>query len=81
MTSAVLIINRNDSLCGRCKRGADPSEKAHTTALGYFSREILDDPYHPARIGCGAVFSAVSSGYSGMEKRVQEMRPDLPLLA
>ena len=30
-----LIINRFDSKCGACGKGADPREEAHETQLGY----------------------------------------------
>ena len=68
---AVLFINRNDSECGSCRRGADPYETSHDTMLGYVPAGTK---------GCGEPFTAVSTHYLGlnMKERVMEMRPDLP---
>ncbi len=65
-----LIINLSSSECGDCGFGADPHEKSHITRLGYGK--------HPKK-GCGAKWTKVTSGYSGMKKRLKEMRPDLEL--
>jgi hypothetical protein len=49
--NATLIINGDDSRCGRCGKGADPTELAHVTVLtleGWFA-------------GCGARFVSASS--------------------
>ena len=78
---AILLIGSWSSECSACRRGAKPSEKEHTTALGYFAKAILDDPDHPARKGCGARFVAVTSVYrhdEGIIEAVKQMRPDLP---
>lgn len=76
--TAVLIINRTDSQCGACQRGADPYEKAHITRLGYAAANAPEGS--PERKGCGAVFTEVGSHYrgNGMEEAVKRMRPDLP---
>ncbi len=65
---ATLIINRNDSRCGECKRGANPDEKTHDTVLGF-------NP--DGEKGCGVEWDEVASFYTDMKKRVMEMRPDL----
>ena len=67
---AILFINRTDSECGNCRKGADPYEKAHDSVLGW----------GPTMPGCGETFTAVGSHYrgEGMEEAVRRMRPDLP---
>jgi hypothetical protein len=69
MADTVLTINRFDSHCNACGRGADPMETHHTTVLQY-----APDP--PP--GCGARFIAVTSDYLGMREACTAMRPDLP---
>lgn len=69
---ATLYINLWSSRCGWCDLSALPSDKRHETPCG------LDQ--HP---GCGAVFIATSSDYTGapeMYARIQAMRPDLPFI-
>lgn len=63
-----LIINRFESRCGNCHKGADPREKSHETQLGYGKH----DPK-----GCGAEWRFVTSDYTDMEQGVSAMRPDL----
>lgn len=64
----VLIINRTDSKCGACGRGADPYAKSHDKVIGY----------KPGP-GCGATWTHVTSSYrgGGIEEATLEMRPDL----
>lgn len=69
--TAVLVINRSDSLCTHCGRGCIPWETHHTTLTGY------SDSGNP---GCGAKFIAVSTNYYGMDESVKEYRPDLPFI-
>lgn len=78
---AVLQIGTTSSSCSACNRGADPYEKTHETALGYFESSILDNPDAPERKGCGARYVKVASLYMGlyMEENIKRMRPDLPL--
>lgn len=65
----VLYINRNDSRCGACNRGALMSEKAHDTICEYGPE--TGSP------GCGAVFTQLDSEYSQMKDVVVPIRPDL----
>lgn len=67
---AVLFINRWDSRCGACGRGASPREMSHHTVLSYAG---------PSE-GCGAYFEALSSDYAGdaIREAAQKLRPDLP---
>lgn len=67
-----LIINRFDSKCGACGKGADPREEAHETQLGYGE--------HPPE-GCGIRWRFVTSDYTNMEEGVSAMRPDLEWFA
>jgi hypothetical protein len=69
----VLVINRFDSRCESCGKGASPSEKSHETLLGY----NID----PSKKGCGVTWTHVRSDYSGLDDRIARMRPDLKLLA
>lgn len=62
--TAILYINLSNSICGACGRNADPKEDAHRM-------EIMRGT------GCGAVYVAVSSQYSGMEAVATQLRPDL----
>lgn len=64
---AVLFINRSDSRCGKCNQNADPHAVLHHEVRGHTR-------------GCGALFTAVSSDYMGMDSAVQAMRSDLPWL-
>jgi hypothetical protein len=71
---ATLYINKSESRCGNCGKGADPYEESHITLLGWFA---TNDKMH----GCGAVFDMVDSDYVGMPglvKSIKDMRPDLP---
>lgn len=67
---STLIVNRSESRCGDCGRGADPHELSHDTVLGY------GGPYGP---GCGVVWDSVASDYVGMHMQeiTANMRPDL----
>lgn len=67
--STTLIINRSDSKCGNCNRGADPHDEAHVKCLGYA----------PQPEGCGVVWTHVTTDYTGddIAERAQAMRPDL----
>ena len=69
--TAVLVINRSDSLCTQCGRGCLPWEACHKTMAGYID---YDKP------GCGAKFIAVSTNYYGMDDSVKQYRPDLPFM-
>lgn len=62
-----LIINRSDSQCSNCGKGANPNAKHHTEVLGY----------GPASEGCGQLFTHVTSNYYGMRDVCEVMRPDL----
>lgn len=68
---AILIIDRNDSRCSACGKGASPHENRHRTRLGYGDHDGM---------GCGALFTSVGSNYTGMYRHVQPMRPDIPWL-
>lgn len=63
-----LYINRSDSLCGNCRKGADPYSRSHDRVLGYNPED-----------GCGKVWSKVSTMSYGMDINtiIAEMRPDL----
>lgn len=82
MKEATLIIFNWYSKCSACNGGADPYEKTHTTQLGYFSTEVLDDPDHPLHKGCGAKFTGITAGMYGLgiENDTKRMRPDLPYI-
>lgn len=62
----ILFINRFDSYCGSCKKGADPDEKKHDTILGWA------ESYPP---GCGVTWTHVSTDYVGVDPA--RTRPDL----
>jgi hypothetical protein len=64
---ATLLINRSDSKCFNCDKGARPSDKSHDEAIGWDGREP----------GCGIVWQYVSSEYGDMVEDVRDMRPDL----
>jgi hypothetical protein len=64
-----LIINRSDTKCGNCGKGADPYAESHDVILGY--------PPIGGGPGCGVRWAQVRSDYTGMEDRCREMRPDL----
>lgn len=66
---AKLIINRFDSRCAACGKGADPFETTHNSIVTYGSLNGLP--------GCGAYFTHVTSHYIGMRDVVQSLRPDL----
>lgn len=70
---STLYINLSDSRCGGCNRSVLPQDVRHETPCGY--------DQHP---GCGAEFTSVSSDYADssgdLERRIREMRPDLPFL-
>jgi hypothetical protein len=71
-----LFIDKSDSTCGGCGKGADPYEESHITLLGWHA---VNDNMK----GCGAIYDAVDSNYNwlgDMEQRIREMRPDLPWL-
>ena len=73
---ATLFIDKSDSTCGACGKGADPYEESHITLMGC---SAVNDNMK----GCGAEFTNVSSHYNflgGLEDRIEEMRPDLPFL-
>ena len=65
-----LYINRNDSRCGKCGKGASYDESSHQRVLGWSKEER-------AKPGCGVRWEYVSSDYFGMKKIVSEIRPDL----
>lgn len=61
-----LYINRFDSRCGNCGKGAVPDQVVHDVAYGYKQSE-----------GCGVTFKCVSSNYAGMRALTELRRPDL----
>lgn len=66
-----LYVNRMDSKCGNCGRGADPHAECHDEVLCYA-------PIKPE--GCHVRWRYVSTHYSdegGLHQRISEMRPDL----
>lgn len=74
MTDATLYINKSDSRCGACDKGADPYELTHDTLLGWAA---VNDRMK----GCGATFTAVSSDYFHITgDELSAMRPDLPVV-
>lgn len=73
---ATLFIDKSDSTCGACGKGADPYEESHITLMGWYA---VNDNIK----GCGAKFDSVSTHYNnlgGLEDRIEEMRPDLPFI-
>lgn len=69
-----LYINKSESRCGGCDKGADPYEESHITLLGWHA---INDKMK----GCGAEYTDVSSdyfGFPGLDEEIQKMRPDLP---
>jgi hypothetical protein len=67
-----LVINQNDSICGNCKRRADPEEKSHETVSGSYGS--------PKQKGCGQVWKHVASYTYGIGESVRRMRPDLEFI-
>jgi len=67
-----LIINRSDSKCGNCNRGAATDQQMHDRELGYGVVGIGKP--------CGVEFKYVSTSYYGLEERVKSMRPDLEFI-
>lgn len=66
--SGLLVVNLWESRCDECGKGCDPYAKAHEVEIGLGAGGAA---------GCGAAWDRVGSDYTGMEKRVREMRPDL----
>ena len=64
-----LEIGRFHSRCVACGNAADPTEKQHTSRLGYNAQGE----------GCGVAWTHVRTTYYGAaeEEAVREMRPDL----
>lgn len=70
---ATLEIGTWSSKCLECNGGADPNEKTHKTLMGYGVKE--------GEKGCGVKWDTVTTGYVNLEKRVQQMRPDLKFVS
>lgn len=68
----ILFINRNDSKCGVCGKGALPYEKTHATIAAYNQTEN-------GKPGCGAEWTHISSYYGGdgIKLASMKLRPDL----
>lgn len=66
-----LYINRSDSVCGNCGKGANPHSKSHDVVLGYNPED-----------GCGKVWTKVSTMSYGMgiNDIIAQMRPDLEVV-
>jgi hypothetical protein len=74
--TATLYINKSESRCGYCDKGADPYEEYHETLLGWFATNDYMK-------GCGARFDSVGTDYvnfPGLKENIMEMRPDLPFV-
>jgi hypothetical protein len=68
---ATLYVNKSDSRCGACNRGADPYEETHESVEGWFQGRSVK--------GCGARFTSVSSDYNTITgEDAASVRPDLP---
>jgi hypothetical protein len=67
--SFCLVINRSDSKCGACGRGADPHERSHDTILEWGDKGA----------GCGVLWRHLDSDYrgAGIPEAAMAMRPDL----
>jgi hypothetical protein len=67
-----LYINRSDTFCGNCHKGANPRDEAHWTQYGYGNGEF-------GTPGCGQVWRKVSTDSYGMGMNdiIRNMRPDL----
>ena len=73
---ATLYINKSESRCGACNKGADPYEESHITLVGWAA---VNDKMK----GCGAEFTDLSTDYvnfPGLQDAIREMRPDLPYI-
>lgn len=71
MTDAVLIVASSSTACSNCNQSVLPDSLTHGTVSGY----------GPPREGCGALFTAITTGYTDIPVEIlQEMRPDLPVL-
>lgn len=70
----VLVVNRNESYCGNCGYGCDPTEESHDTVIGYYAYDALKPK------PCGMKYTHVSTDYVGMEESVGKFRPDLILI-
>jgi hypothetical protein len=66
--SEALIINRSNSKCGACGKGASPHDTRHD--------DIVDWTPVPGG-GCGIEWRYVTSAYTNSEEWCREMRPDL----
>jgi hypothetical protein len=73
MLKPTLIINRNDSICGNCGKGANWSETHHNSQLGWGN--------HPKN-GCDIKWKYLSTDYVDEEfiEHVKRMRPDLEFI-
>ena len=68
---AILYIGRTSSMCGNCRKGADPHKRNHRTVLEYGPRN--GEP------GCKVTWTHVSSDQYGdnLHDIIKGMRPDL----
>lgn len=66
---ATLLINRNDSKCYNCQRGANPKAERHDEVWGYGADKI----------GCGIKWEYVATEYHDerLMATAEDMRPDL----
>ena len=68
--TGTLVINRFDSKCGNCGKGALPSQVTHDHIVGM---------HRGREEGCHVVFTHVTSDYigPGVEGMCKTVRPDL----
>ena len=75
---SILYINTFQSECGDCPGlSVDPQQTHHITTYGTDTSQTS--------LGCGWRYTAVSTFYEGsdkhrLEKRIKDMRPDLPYI-
>lgn len=72
MKKETIEVRGWNSTCLNCHHGCDPSQASHESRLGY--------GVQTGEKGCGITWKYITTGYTDMEYRVKEMRPDLEFI-
>lgn len=69
MLATALVVNRSDSRCGACGKGANPNDTKHTRILSWGDKGA----------GCDVTWTHVTSDYAGggIEEAIQADWPHL----